>query len=82
MVYKAIFRMNKNLFQGWVTQAWKKEDADARIIQLQKRFIGVLFVLCLAFFIGWITSPSRLTLYLPPDIQNGATIKAEASLNR
>ena len=45
------------------------------MIQLQKYFINILFLLCAAFFIGWITSPSRLTIYLPPDIQNGATIK-------
>jgi hypothetical protein len=30
------------IYRGWVTQAWKKEDADAHVIQLQKRFIGIL----------------------------------------
>jgi integrating conjugative element protein (TIGR03746 family) len=64
------------IYKGWVTQAWKKEDADARIILVQNRFIGMLCVLSLTFFVGWITSPSRLTIYLPPDIQNGATLKA------
>jgi integrating conjugative element protein (TIGR03746 family) len=68
--------MSSKDFRGWITQAWKKEDADEQIIKLQKRFIGILCVLSVAFFIGWITSPSRLTLYLPPDIQNGATLKA------
>ncbi|MEO8964496.1 MAG: DUF2895 family protein, partial [Gammaproteobacteria bacterium] len=68
--------MSKRIFKGWITQAWKKEDADAQIIQFQKRFIVLLCLFSLAFFVGWITSPSRLTLYIPPDIQNGATIKA------
>ena len=64
------------IYRGWITSAWKKEDADERIIQLQKRFIGILCLVSSALFIGWATAPSRLTLYLPPDIQNGATIKA------
>jgi integrating conjugative element protein (TIGR03746 family) len=68
--------MNTKIYQGWITSAWKKEDADKQVIQLQKRFIGILCLLTIAFFIGWLTSPSRLTLYIPPDIQNGATLKA------
>src|SRR5437667_12702064 len=76
MVSKAVFSMSKQIFRGWITHAWKKEDADTRIIQLQKQFIIILFICCLGFFIGWITSPSRLTVYLPPDITNGATMKA------
>lgn len=67
--------MSTKILRGWVTSAWKKEDADKQVIQLQKRFIVILCMLSVAFFIGWITSPSRLTLYLPPDIQNGATLK-------
>lgn len=70
--------MNRELFKGWVIQAWKKEDADAQIIKLQKRFIAVLFILSLSLFIGWMTAPSRLTVYIPPDIQNGATVKVGA----
>lgn len=68
--------MSADIFKGWITSAWKKEDADQQIIKFQKRFIGILFILSIAFFTGWITSPSRLTIYLPPNIQNGATIKA------
>lgn len=67
---------NARLINGWITHAWRKEDADHRIIQLQKSLIIMLFILCIAFFIGWITAPSRLTIYLPPDIQNGSTMKA------
>lgn len=56
--------------------AWKKEDKDAQIIQLQKRFIYLLGLLCCLFCIGWMNAPSRLTVYIPPDISNGATLKA------
>ncbi len=63
------------LYDGWVRNIWRKEDADLQIIKLQKYFIGLLFVLSAAFFIGWMTSPSRLTVYIPPNIQNGATMK-------
>ncbi len=65
----------KKYYQGWITQAWRKEDADAEVIRLQKYAIVLLFMLSLVFSIGWMTSPSRLTIYVPPDIQNGATIK-------
>lgn len=60
----------------WVKHIWKKEDADARVIQLQKYGICFLLLISLSFFIGWLTAPSRLTVYIPPDIQNGATVKA------
>src|SRR5687768_2739742 len=56
--------------------AWKKEDRDAQFIKIQTRFIVLLFVLCIFTLIGWTTSPSRLTVYIPPDISNGATLKA------
>jgi integrating conjugative element protein (TIGR03746 family) len=67
----------ENIYRGWIAQAWRKEDIDAQIIRLQRNFIGILSALCFALFIGWVTSPSRLTIYIPPDIQNGATIKAD-----
>lgn len=64
------------LYRGWVLQAWRKEDADLEIIKLQKYFIGALLVISLVFAVGWLTAPTRLTVFMPPDIQNGATIKA------
>lgn len=67
--------MIDKLYHGWTKNIWRKEDADAEIIRLQKKFINLLIILCIAFCIGWLTSPSRLTVYVPPDIQNGATIK-------
>jgi len=68
---------NTRMYKGWITQAWRKEDANNHIIKIQKYFISLLTILCFGFFIGWITSPSRLTVYIPPDIQNGATIKVD-----
>lgn len=60
---------------------WKKEDKDERIIKLQKQFIFILLLICLSCFIGWMTAPSRMTVYIPPDITNGATLKAGAIPN-
>jgi len=64
-----------NIFNGWIVQAWKKEDADAQVIKIQKTFIYILSLLSLLFSIGWMSAPSRLTVYIPPEIQNGATLK-------
>ena len=64
-----------NIFNGWIIQAWKKEDADAQVIKMQKTFIYILSLLSLLFSIGWMSAPSRLTVYIPPEIQNGATLK-------
>jgi len=56
--------------------AWKKEDQDMIVINIQKKFIWILIIFCLICLSGWITSPSRLTVYIPPEIENGATMKA------
>ncbi len=56
--------------------AWKKEDRDGQIMRLQKQCIFLLLGICLLAFVGWMTSLSRLTVYIPPDISNGATLKA------
>lgn len=65
-----------NFYKGWMMNVWRKEDADAQLIKVLKMMIGILVFVCLALCLGWISSPSRLTIYIPPDIQNGATIKA------
>lgn len=59
-----------------IFDAWKKEDKDYQIIKAQKHFILILLAICMLCFLGWMTSPSRLTVYIPPDISNGATMKA------
>jgi integrating conjugative element protein (TIGR03746 family) len=72
MVGEEIFIMIKKL----LFTAWKKEDQDRQLINLQSKIILLLFILCLFSFIGWMSAPSRLTVYIPPDISNGATMKA------
>jgi integrating conjugative element protein (TIGR03746 family) len=67
-----------SIYRGWINHAWRKEDADAQLIKLQKYMLGILLFLCLVMCVGWMTSPSRLTIYIPPDIQNGATMKVNA----
>ena len=62
-------------YNGWITHAWRKEDALEQIIKAQKIFIVILCFICAGLFIGWLRSPSNLTVHIPPDIQNGATIK-------
>lgn len=56
--------------------AWKKEDRDAAVIKVQKQTICILLGFCLLLSIGWMSAPSRLRIYIPPDISNGATVKA------
>ena len=60
---------------GWIKDSWRKEDEYQNIIKLQRNFGIILLVLCTALLIGWMSSPSRITVYIPPDIQNGATMK-------
>lgn len=61
--------------------AWKKEDQDASVIKLQSRTIFLLFAALVFCCIGWMTSPSRMVVYIPPDISNGATLKANTIPN-
>lgn len=63
-----------NLFNQ-VFNTWKKEDHDTQIIRLQRNFIYILCAIALLAFIGWMYAPSKLTIYIPPDISNGVTQK-------
>lgn len=56
--------------------AWKKEDQDQQAIYLLLKIIYLLVGICLLCLIGWMRSPSHMTVYIPPDISNGATLKA------
>lgn len=67
--------MNSKLLSGWKTGAWKKEDKDAAVITAQKRCIWIIVGLCALFCVGWMRSPSQMTIHVPPDISNGATFK-------
>lgn len=61
--------------KNFLFNSWKKEDQDAAVIKAQTKTIYLLFAAILVCAIGWMTAPSRITLYLPPDISNGATMK-------
>lgn len=58
-----------------IFDAWKKEDQYHQTIKLLMRCILALMLLCSLCAIGWMTAPSRMTVYIPPDISNGATMK-------
>lgn len=55
--------------------AWKKEDRDWALIRALKGGVGILFVLCIVLAAGWMSAPSHLRIFIPPDISNGATVK-------
>lgn len=55
--------------------AWRKSDQDNALIGLQRKFILILLVICLLLLAGWMSAPTRLRIYIPPDISNGATLK-------
>ncbi len=67
--------MKHPIFTGWIVNVWRKEDQDQIIIKLQKYFIAILSGIIMILSIGWMGAPSRLTIYIPPDIQNGATLR-------
>lgn len=67
--------MNMDVYSGWTKQIWRKEDAHLAIIKLQKMMIVLLFVIVIGLILGWMRAPSKLTVYLPPDLSNGATVK-------
>lgn len=54
---------------------WKKEERDLQVMKVQRTVIFLLFVICLLAFAGWMSAPSRMIVYVPPDISNGATLK-------
>lgn len=45
-------------------------------IRYLNRVIIVGSVLMLIALVGWISAPKEMTLYYPPDLRNGATVKA------
>lgn len=57
------------------SRAWKTEDSLNNIIHLQRRFIWILLIICLFVWGGWMSVPLRQTVYLPPDLSNGAVVK-------
>lgn len=60
-----------------IFDCWKQQDKDKLHIKLLYGVAGLLLFLCCLFFWGWKSAPSRLMLYLPPDISGGVFIKAD-----
>jgi integrating conjugative element protein (TIGR03746 family) len=73
--------MKHKLMEGWQSNAWKKEDQDRAVISTQNRFIWIMVGVCIFFAVGWMRSPSDITVHIPPDITNGATFKVNAIPN-
>jgi len=55
--------------------AWKKFDELTLTIKTLWFVIGLLVLVNFLLIIGWISAPSRLRVYLPPDLTQGALIK-------
>ncbi len=56
---------------------WKQQDKEKLHIKFLYGVAGLLLFFCCLLFWGWKSAPSRLTLYLPPDISGGVFIKAD-----
>lgn len=56
---------------------WKRQEIDQLIIKMLVGVIVLVSLLCLLFFWGWKSAPSRLTVYIPPDLSGGVFIKAD-----
>ena len=56
----------------------EKVDAVQLTIKTLWGVVAILIVVNLLLLIGWMSAPSRLRVYLPPDLTQGALIKADA----
>lgn len=56
---------------------WKKIENDRQLIQALWKIIILLAGIIGLMGIGWMRAPSKLTVYVPPDISNGATVKPQ-----
>ena len=54
---------------------WKKMEHDKQLIQALWRMIAMLVFIIGLLAIGWMSAPSKITVYVPPDISTGATVK-------
>lgn len=58
-----------------VFNAWKKFDELTLTIKSLWCLIGILVLINFLLLIGWMSAPSRLRVYLPPDLTQGALMK-------
>lgn len=56
---------------------WKKIEADNHLIKTLWCFIGILCAVNVLLMVGWKSAPNRLTVYIPPDISMGSTVKPD-----
>lgn len=70
-VVNALFAVTDKFFD-----AWNQEDRYKAIIGMLLKIIYLLVFIAALCSIGWMTAPTRMTVYIPPDISNGATQKA------
>lgn len=59
-----------------IFQAWKKFDDMSLTIKTLWALIGVLVMIIAFLIIGWMKAPSKMRFYIPPDLTQGAMIKA------
>ena len=58
--------------------AYRNElDNAQRMNTLLKMGVAGLALICVGLYVGWVSAPSRLTIYIPPDLRAGATLKAD-----
>ena len=57
--------------------AWKKLDQQSIVIKQLWIFISLLVGLNLCLLLGLVTTPSRLRIYIPPDLSHGAMLKPD-----
>lgn len=66
---------------GWTKKVVNRENALEMIIKVQRNGLIGLFILCLILIIAYFNASKEVTIHIPPDIQNGATMKISAIPN-
>lgn len=54
---------------------WRRDDEQNAVIKVLWSVIGILVFIILLLSMGWISAPSRLRVYLPPNLDHGNWIK-------
>lgn len=58
-----------------IFKAWKKLEQQSIVIKSLWAFIAILIIIISVLSLSLATSPNRLTVYIPPDISHGSTLK-------
>lgn len=62
--------------RNYLFNAWRQEDNNRALVRTLWIFIGLLLVINLSLWVGWKSVPTKQRFYIPPDISQGATVKA------